>query len=79
MTLLEFCRKYSVRLNNEIDKTIKKGTEFYKNKSQVHDKFQISLATMITNRSNKDQHLAYLRDRLQEDAQYIQKIEFINE
>ena len=78
MALPEFCRKDSVRLNNEIDKTMEKCTEFYKKINQVNDKCHLSLATKITDLPNKDQHLVYLQDRLQEDVQYIQKVEVVN-
>ena len=78
MTLMEFCRKYFVRLNNGFDKTLEKCDEFYKMIDQVYEKCNISLATNITNLLDKDQHMAHLQDRLEEDAQHIQKMEFVN-
>ena len=79
MTLLQFCRKASVRLNNEIEKTLEKCTKFYKKMRQVQDRFQLSSAAKINGFTNKDQHVAYLQDRLHKDEQYIQKMEIINE
>ena len=79
MALMEFCKKASVRLNNEIEKTLEKCIEFYKKICQVHKKCQLDLTAKITDLPNKDQHIAYLQDRLQEDVQYIQKMEVVNE
>ena len=64
MALFEFFRKNSIRLNNEIDKTMEKCTEFYKNISQFHDKCHLSLAEKIIDLPNNDQNLVYLQDRL---------------
>ena len=75
MALFEFCKKNSIRLNNEIDKTKEKCIEFYIKISEVHDQCQISLAAQTTDIPNKDQHLAYMQDIIQDDVQYIQKME----
>ena len=79
MALLEFCRKSSVRLNNEIAKTLQKCDDFYKKIRQVHEKCQLYLVAKITDLPKKDQHMTHLQDRLQEDVQYLQKIEVVNE
>ena len=79
MELPDFCRKALERLNNEIEKTLEKCTEFYKNMRQVHDRCHIYSAAKINDFPNKDRHVAYLHDILHEDEQYIQKIEIINE
>ena len=79
MALLEFCRKASVRLNNGIEKTLEKCTNFYKKMRQVQDRCQLSSTAKINDFPNKDQHVVYLQDRLHEDEQYIQKLEIINE
>ena len=47
-------------LNNEIDKTLEKCDEFYKNIRQVHEKFHLSLVVKFTDLSNKDQHIMNL-------------------
>ena len=54
MALLEFCRKSSVRLNNEISKTLEKCDEFYKKMHQVHEKCQLYLVAKITDLPDKD-------------------------
>ena len=46
---------------------------------QVYDKCKLSLETKITDILYKDQHMAHLQEILQEDVQYIQKMEVINE
>ena len=79
MALLEFCRKASVRLNNEIAKTLKKCDDFYKKIHQVHDKCHLSWVAKITDLPSKDHHMVHLQDTLKEDIQYIQKIEVVNE
>ena len=79
MVLLEFCRKSSVILNNEVEKTMDKCTKFYKKMRQVHNKCQVSSDAKFNDFSDKDQHMAYLQDRLHEDEQNIQKIEIISE
>ena len=75
MALLEFCRKDSVRLNNEIEKTLEKCIDLYKNIRQVHEECHLYLAANINDLPNKDQHRVYLQDRLQEYVQFIQKME----
>ena len=62
MALLEFCRKSSMRLNNEISKTLEKCDDIYKKIHQVHEKCHISLVAKITDLPNKDQHMAHLQD-----------------
>ena len=78
MELLEFCRKASVRLNNEIDKTLEKCDELYKKIHQVYKKWNLSLATNITDLLDKYQHMEHLKYKLQEDVQHIQKMEVVN-
>ena len=60
MVLLEFCRKDTQRLSNEISKTVEKCEDFYKKIHQVHEKCQIPLVPKITNLPRKDQHLTHL-------------------
>ena len=78
MALLEFCRKYFVRLNNEIDNTLEKCNDFYKKIRRFYEKCKLSLETKITDLPDKDQHMAHLQDRIQEDVQHIQKMEVVN-
>ena len=63
MALLYFGRKASVRLNNEINKTLEKCNEFYKNIRQIHKKCNLSLVAKITDLPNKDQRMAHLQDK----------------
>ena len=60
-------------------KTVKKCEDFYKRIQQIHKKCQISLVPNITDLPSKDQHLRHLQETLEEDTQYIQKIEVFNE
>ena len=78
MTLMEFYRKAFVRLNNGIDKNLEKCDEFYKMIYQVQKKCKLSLVAKITDLPDIDQHMAHLQDRLEEDVQHIQKVEFVN-
>ena len=79
MVLLEFCRKVSQRLSSDISKTIEKCEAFYNKIKQVHEKCHIHLVPKITDLWGKYQHMAHLQDRLQEDIEYIIKIEHFNE
>ena len=54
MALLEFCRKATRRINNEIPKTIEKFHDFYKKIHRVHEKCHIPLAPKITNLPEKN-------------------------
>ena len=54
LALLDFCRKASVRLNNEIEKTLEKCMEFYKKMRQVHEICQLSSDAKINDFPNKD-------------------------
>ena len=57
----------------------KNGRHSIKGCAKPHDRCQLSSAAKINDFPNKDQHVAYIQDRLHEDEQYIQKIEIINE
>ena len=57
----------------------KKCEDLYKRIHQVHKKCQISLVTKITDIPSKDKHMVHLQDILEEDIQYIHKIEVFNE
>ena len=79
MELLEFCRKYSRRINNEITKTIEKFHEFYKKIHQVHEKCHIPLVSKIIELLEKDQRITQLQDGLREDLEYIRKMDAFTE
>ena len=75
MELLEFCKKYARRINNEIPKTIEKCIDFYKKIHQVHEKCRIPLVPYITDLPEKDQCIELLQDVLREDLEYIRKMD----
>ena len=77
MVLLEFCRKASRRINNEIPKTIEKFHDFYKKIHQVHEKCHNPLVQSIVELPKKDQCIEQLQDGLQEDLEYIKKWMFL--
>ena len=45
---------------------------------QVHNKFHLSSVIKFNDFSEKDQHMVYHQNRLHEDEQNIQKIDFIS-
>ena len=54
--------------------------KFYNKKMrEVYDRCQLSSLAKINEFQNKDQHVAYLHDKLIEDEKHIQKLEIINE
>ena len=79
MALLEFCRKASTKLSNEIPKTMEKCEDLYKKIHQFHEKYQDPSVPKITDVTIKDQHMAHLEDKLQEDIQCIQKTKVFNQ
>ena len=79
MALLDFSRKAARRLSIEISKTTEKCEDFYKKIHQVHEKFQIPLVPKITDLPGKYQNMVHLQDTLEEDIEYIRKIESFNE
>ena len=79
MTLLDFCRKATRRLRNYISKTMENCENFYKKIQQVHEKCQIPLVLKITDLPGKYQNMVHLQDTLEEDIEYIRKIESFNE
>ena len=79
MTLLEFCRKDARRINNEIPKTMEECQDYYKKIHQFHENCHIPLVWKITGLPNKDQCMAQLQDRLQEDIEYIRKVDAFTE
>ena len=78
IALLEFYRKASLRLRKKNSKTIEKCEDFYRNIHQVHEKYQIPLVPKIIDLPRKDEHVTHLQEILEEDIQYIQKIEVFN-
>ena len=60
ISLLEFCRKASVRLSKETEKTLEKCTGFCKKMCQVHERCQLPSAVKICDFPNKDQIVTYL-------------------
>ena len=79
MALMEFCRKASNRINNEIPQTIKNFHDFYKEIHQVHEKCHNPLVQSIVELPKKDQFIEQLQDRLQEDLEYIIKVDSFTE
>ena len=80
MELLDFCRKASRKISNEIPKTMEKCQDFYKWIHQVYEKCQIHLVQNINELPNKDQRMEHLQDSMQEDLEYIRKVDsFIEE
>ena len=79
MVLLEFCRKVVRRLRSKISKRVEKCKDLYKKIHQVHEKCQIPLVLKITDLPSKDQQMAHFQDRIQEDIEYIRKVEAFNE
>ena len=72
-------KKVASRINNEIPKTIKKCHDIYKKIHAVHDKRHIPLVPKIIELPIKDQHITQVQDGLQEDLDYIRKMEAFTE
>ena len=64
LTLLEFQRKSSARLSNEIVKTLEKCVELYNKMHLTHNKFQIPSTSKIKYFLDKEKHPKLYQYRL---------------